>query len=140
MSSAATHMQRLDAVQRRALRLAGTSDTTANVTSLEHRRDVSAVVVCHKAQIQGTPHLSRLRLPPRSAQRCTRATVSSNTPVEVPRSHSRQHQRTYTARSSRLWNMFTAATPQVLNMSTDQMKLATHRWRETLPSPLVLQT
>ena len=146
MSSAATHMRRLDAVQRRALRLVGPDEQSedpqpsARVASLEHRRDVGALVVCHKAQVQRVSHLGPLRLPPHTTERRTRTTVSSDLLVEVPRSHSRQHQRTYTARSSRLWNMFTAATPQVLNMSTDQVKLAAHRWRETLPSPLVLQT
>ncbi|XP_050687365.1 uncharacterized protein LOC126980953 isoform X2 [Eriocheir sinensis] len=80
MASAATHMLRLDAVQRRALRLVEASEhleeESATVPSLEHRRDVSALVVCHKAQVQGVPHLSRLRLPPRAAQRFTRTTLS----------------------------------------------------------------
>ena len=146
MSSAATHMQRLDAVERRALRLAEAGDhleeqlPSPPVTSLEHRRDVGALVVCHKTQVQRVSHLGRLRLPPRTTQRCTRTTSLSDQHVEVPRSQTRQHQRTYTARSSRLWNMFTAATPQVLNMSTHQVKLAAHNWRKTLPTPLVLQT
>ncbi|KAK8384258.1 hypothetical protein O3P69_009189 [Scylla paramamosain] len=49
-------MQRLDAVQRRALRLVATEDDqqpSSPVTFLEHLRDVSALVVCHKAQTDG---------------------------------------------------------------------------------------
>jgi len=143
MSSAATHMQRLDAVQRRALRLVATDEDQqhpAPVTSLEHRRDVSALVVCHKTQVQRVSHLDPLRLLPHTVQRCTRAAASSDELVQVPRSRSSQHQRTYTARTSRLWNMFTVATPHVKDMSTHQVKLAAHRWRSTLPSTLVLQS
>ncbi|KAG0730334.1 hypothetical protein GWK47_028452 [Chionoecetes opilio] len=108
------------------------------VTSLEHRRDMSVLVVCHKAQVQEVPHLSSLRLPPRAVQRWSRTTPLCDVLVKVPLSHSRQHQRTYTARTSRLWNMFAAATPDVQNMSTHQVKLAAHRWRETQTSPLVM--
>ncbi|XP_045105124.1 uncharacterized protein LOC123500473 [Portunus trituberculatus] len=119
MSSAATHMQRLDKVQRRALRLAGydahQDDLPPHtpVTSLEHRRDVAALVVCHKTQVQGVPHLRRLGLPLRAAQRPTRAAATSEQTVEVPFSNTRQHQRTYSARTSRMWNAFTTTTPQV---------------------------
>ena len=141
MSSATTHIQRLDAVQRRALRLVTTDEDQlqpASVTSLEHRRDVSALVVFHKTQVQRVSHLHPLRLRPRTVQRCTRNAASTDESVEVPRSHSSQHQRTYTARTSRLWNMFVMATPHVQDMSTHQVKLAAHRWRSTQPSPLVL--
>ena len=141
MSSAATHMRRLDAVQRRALRLVENGaelHLSADVTSLEHRRDVSALVVCHKTQVQEVPHLVRLRLPPRAVRRETRAALASDELVEVPRSNSRQHQRTYTARTSRLWNTFTAATPDVSLMTTHQVKLAANRWRGTQPPLLAL--
>ena len=64
MSSVIVHVQRLDAVQRRALRLVDGEEhqQPAHVTSFEHMRDVSALVVFHKAQVQEVPHLSRLRL------------------------------------------------------------------------------
>ena len=140
MSSAATHMQRLDAVQRRALRLVASGENqqhAAPVTSLEHRRDVSALVVCHKTQVQRVSHLDPLRLLPHTVQRYTRGTASSDDLVQVPRSRSSQHQRTYTARTSRLWNLFTAATPGVRDMSTHQVKVAAHRWRSRHPAQLV---
>ena len=142
MSSAATHMQRLDAVQRRALRLVATDEDQqrpAPVTSLEHRRDVSALVVCHKTQVQRVSHLNSLRLLPHTVRRCTRAVANSDELVQVPRSRSSQHQRTYTARTSRLWNLFMVAMPHVQEMSTHQVKLAAHRWRGMQPSPLVIQ-
>ena len=141
MSGATTHLRRLDAVQRRALRLVPAEEDqqqSAPVTSLEHRRDVSALVVCHKTQVQRVSHLDPLRLPPRAVLRCTRTVASDDQPLEVPRSRSSQHQRTYTARTARLWNMFTVDTPQVHDMSTHQVKLAAHRWRSTHPSTLVL--
>ncbi|KAG0723830.1 hypothetical protein GWK47_005372 [Chionoecetes opilio] len=133
--------RRLDAVQRRALRLVGIEEdqhSFPGMTSLEHRRDVSALVVCHKVQVQEVPHLSSLRLPPQAVQRWSRTTPLSDVLVKVPRSHSKQHQRTYTARTSRLWNMFAAATPDVQNMTTHQVKLAAHRWCETQTSPLAM--
>ena len=40
--------------------------------TLEHRRKVSALVVCHKAQVQGVSHLDPLRRLPHTAQRCTK--------------------------------------------------------------------
>ncbi|MPC51428.1 putative protein in type-1 retrotransposable element R1DM [Portunus trituberculatus] len=72
MSSAAVHMQRLDDVQRQTLRLVTTEEEEqhpAPLTSLEHRRDVSALVVSH---------LIPLRLQPHTAQRCTRDAARSD--------------------------------------------------------------
>ena len=70
-SSAAAYVQRLDVVQRRAMRLMESVEhqQPAHITSLERLRDVSALVVFHKAQVQEVPHLSWLRLIPRPAQR-----------------------------------------------------------------------
>ena len=145
MSSASSHLRRLDRVERRVKRLLDgdnlqqpPQDMTP-LDPLEHRRDVSALVVFHKAQVQGVPHLARLRLPPRDAVRDTRTVLSSNEQVGVPRSRASQHQRTFTSRVSRLWNMFTAVVPSVRDMSTQQVKVAAHRWRGTLPTPLAVQ-
>ena len=125
MSSAATHMWRLDAVQKRALRLVITDEyqQPAHVTSLEYRRDVSALMVCHKAQMQRVSHLDGLRLPHRPVQRYTRTATTSYKLVKLPRSHSRQHQRTYSVRTAKLRNMSVAATPEVQNMSTNTTKV-----------------
>ncbi|KAG0730557.1 hypothetical protein GWK47_028003 [Chionoecetes opilio] len=66
MSCAASHTRRLDSIQRRALRLVDAADPTdppdtpaqfepvSPLDSLEHRRDVAALVVFHKAQGAGT--------------------------------------------------------------------------------------
>ncbi|MPC60865.1 hypothetical protein E2C01_054924 [Portunus trituberculatus] len=130
ISSAATHLQRLDAVQPRALRLLERDrqqqEEQTGVTSLGHRRNVSALVVQHKDQVLEVPHLSVLRLPPRGVRRETRTTTSSDMLVQVPRSHSRQHQRSYTTGTARLWNSFTAATSDTQTMSTQQVKVAAH--------------
>ena len=139
MSSAPTHLQRLEAVERRAKRLLeGGNHPPPPLDSLEHRRDVAALVVFHKAKVQGVPHLDRLRVPPRVLDRSTRTVLSSNELVEVPRSHTSQHQRTFASRVSRLWNTFVAATPDVPALDTQGVKLEAHRWRGTLPTPLVL--
>ncbi|MPC79812.1 hypothetical protein E2C01_074357 [Portunus trituberculatus] len=106
--------------------------------SLEHRRDVAAVVVFHKAQVQNVPHLAGLRHPLRVSTRSTRTVFSGGDAVEVPRSHGCQHQRNFTGRVSRIWNLFTAVVPHVQEMNTDSIKLMAHKWRQTLPTPLTL--
>ncbi|MPC91667.1 RNA-directed DNA polymerase from mobile element jockey [Portunus trituberculatus] len=144
MLSAATHLQRLDAVQHCVLRLVGIAaqqqqqEEQTEVTSLEHRRDVLALVVQHKARVLEVPHLSSLRLPARAVQRESRATTSSDMLVHVPRSHSRQHQRSYTTRTARLWNAFTAATSDTQTMMLQQMKVCPHRWQKTQTPTLEL--
>ncbi|KAG0700520.1 hypothetical protein GWK47_025535 [Chionoecetes opilio] len=128
MSCAASHTRRLDSIQRRALRLVDAAhppdppDTPAlfepvsPLDSLEHRRDVAALVVFHKAQ--GVPHLAGLRQPPRVATRSTRTVLTSGDAVEVPRSRASQHQRTFVGRVSRMWIIFTAAVPHIQEMNT----------------------
>ena len=99
----------------------------ATVTSLKHSRDVSALVVCHKAQVQGDSHLDPLKLLPRTVQRCTRGVANNDECVEVPHSRTSQHQCTYASRTSRLWNLFTVATPGVRDLNTQNFTLAAHR-------------
>ncbi|KAG0693095.1 hypothetical protein GWK47_027654 [Chionoecetes opilio] len=150
MSCAASHTRRRDSIQRRALRLVDAADPpdppdppaqfepVSPLDSLEHRRDVAALVVFHKAQVQGVPHLAGLRQPPRVATRSTRAVLTSGDAVEVPRSHASQHQRTFVGRVSRMLNIFTAAVPHILEMNTQSVKLAANRWRLLKPTPLRL--
>ncbi|KAG0718776.1 hypothetical protein GWK47_007489 [Chionoecetes opilio] len=89
-SCAASHTRRLDSIQRRALRLVDAADPHAQPDqgsphdSLEHRRDVAALVVFHKARVQGVPQLAGLRQPPRIATRSTSTALSSGDAVEVP--------------------------------------------------------
>ncbi|KAG0718893.1 hypothetical protein GWK47_051595 [Chionoecetes opilio] len=144
MSCAASHTKRLDSIQRRALRLVDAADPPAQpepvspLDSLEHRRDVAALVVFHKAQVQGVPHLAGLRQPPRIATRSTRIVLTSGDAVEVPRSRASQHQRTFLGRVSRMWNIFTATVPHIQEMNTQSVKLAANRWRLSKPTPLTL--
>ncbi|XP_045130660.1 uncharacterized protein LOC123515839 [Portunus trituberculatus] len=138
ISSAATHLQRLDKIERRVQR--PPQQEERSLDTLEHRRDVAALVVFHKAQVQGVPHLARLQLPPRVAQRDTRTVLSSHEQVGVPRSRASQHQRTFISRVARLWNKFTTIVPAVSEMTTQQVKTAAHRWRGTCPTPMVLLT
>ncbi|XP_063888878.1 uncharacterized protein LOC135115794 [Scylla paramamosain] len=59
-------LRKLDGIQRRALRLVEAAGAPAHpeapVNTLEHRKDVAALVVFQKAQVQGVPHLAGLRL------------------------------------------------------------------------------
>ncbi len=100
MSYVATHISKFDGIQRRALRqveaVGAPAHPEAPVDTLEQRRDVAALVVFHKTQEQGLPHLAGLWLPPRGTSRDTRTVLSSA--VEVPRSRSSQHQRTFWGR------------------------------------------
>ncbi|KAG0715054.1 putative RNA-directed DNA polymerase from transposon X-element [Chionoecetes opilio] len=150
MLCAASHTRRLDSIQRRALRLVDAADPpdppdppaqfepVSPLDSLEHRSDVAALVVFHKAQVQGVPHLlgyDSLRETPREArERC----LPSGDAVEVPRSRASQHQRTFVRRVSRMWNIFTAAVPHIQEMNTQSVKLAANRWRLLKPTPLRL--
>ncbi|KAG0711866.1 hypothetical protein GWK47_019692 [Chionoecetes opilio] len=150
MSCAASHTRRVDSIQRRALRLVDAADPAdppdppaqfepvSPLDSLEHRRDVAALVVFHKAQVQGVPHLAGLRQPPKIATRSTRTVLTSGDAVEVPRSRASQHQRTFVGRVSRMWNIFTAAVPHIQEMNTQSVKLAANRWRLSKPTPLRL--
>ena len=143
MSCAATHRKRLDSIQRRALRLVDAVPTPHQeperpLDTLEHRRDVPAIVVFHKSQIQRVSHLGGLRKPPKVTTRSTRTVLTGGDAVEVPHSNECQHQHTFSARVSRLWNLFTAVVPQVREMNTHSAKIKAHKWRQTLPTPLSL--
>ncbi|XP_063593049.1 uncharacterized protein LOC134770109 [Penaeus indicus] len=135
--TAATSLNRLDKIEKRALGLIREATNLRHVDPLEHRRDVGALTALHKAQVQQVPHLSSLRLPPHGRERSTRTVHSNRLLVEVPRSRSSQHQRTFSARVARLWNAFTS-TIDVAEMTTQQVKAAAHRWRSSQPSPLNL--
>ncbi|XP_069980520.1 uncharacterized protein [Penaeus vannamei] len=87
-SSATTNLNRLDKIEKRALRLIQEASNPCHIDSLEHRRDVRALTVLHKAQVQQVPHLSSLRLPPHGRERSTRTVHSNRLLVEVPRSRS----------------------------------------------------
>ena len=119
--------------QRRALPLMDAADSTSAspFDTLEHRRDVVALVVFHKAQMQGIPHLARLCQSPRVATQSTRTVLTSGDGVEVPYSRASQHQRTFVSRVSRMWNISTAADPHTQEMNTHRVKLAANDWRRS---------
>ena len=100
--------------------------------SLAHRRRVGAITVMHKAQVQHTPHLAALRVPWRSSQRTTRAVVSSDLLLEIPRSRTTRCQRAFTSATALDWNAFTGDVG-VRAMNTQQVKVAAHAWCRTHP-------
>lgn len=135
MSSAPTHLNKLDKIQRRVLRLAQNPNQPRHVDLLEHRRDVAALTVLHKSQVQQVPHLASLRLPSRTVLRGTRTVPHQQLLVEVPRSRASQHLRTFAARVARLWNRFVSSI-DVSQMTTQEVKVAAHRWRRQFPTPI----
>nr|XP_027238108.1 uncharacterized protein LOC113829201 [Penaeus vannamei] len=131
MSASKTHLDLLDKVQRRAYHLIDSvrQDTQPALhTTLQHRRDVAALTVMHKIQVQRVPHPQGLRLPRRRSLRPTRTVISSEDAVDVPWSNTSQHQRTFLSRAARLWNSF-VADARVQTLDTQQAKLMGHRWR-----------
>lgn len=153
MSSARCHLNLLDKVQRRAERLIndarqprpppqqpwrqqrqqlGQEDEPELRDTLEHRRRVAALTVLHKAQIQQVPHLADLRATWRRSERCTRTVQSNDLLLEVPRSHSSSHQRTFSSAAAVWWNDLTAVV-DIRPLSTQQMKVATHKWLRLHP-------
>ena len=128
-----SHLALLDKVQRRAERLmesTGELTQLPSLDSLEHRRKVGALTALHKAQVQLAPHLAGLRITWRQPTRSTRSVLASNCQVEVPQSNTAQHQRTFTAVTSRLWNTM-AREVELHHLSTEQMKRAANKWCAT---------
>ncbi|KAG0710273.1 hypothetical protein GWK47_002537 [Chionoecetes opilio] len=144
MSCAASHTRRLDSIQRQALRLVDAADTPVQpepaspLDSLEHRRDVAELVVFHKAQVQGVPHMAGLRQLLKVFERSTLTVFTSGDAVEVLRCRASQHQCTCVGRFSRKWNIFTAAVPHIWEMNTQSVKLAANQWRLSKSTPLML--
>ncbi|KAK3857515.1 hypothetical protein Pcinc_036243 [Petrolisthes cinctipes] len=100
----------------------------------------ATLVVFHKALVQEVPHLAGLCQPPRITSRVTRTVTNGGDTVEVPHSHSSQHQRTFVGHVSRMWNIFTTCIPNFREMNTQGVKLAAHKWRGMQPTPLTLVT
>ncbi|MPD02376.1 hypothetical protein E2C01_097954 [Portunus trituberculatus] len=63
-----------------------TQSLSVLLDSLEHRRDMAAIVVFHKVQVQKVPHLARLRHPLRVSTRSMRTVLNGGDAVKVPRS------------------------------------------------------
>ena len=59
--------------------------------TLEHLRDVAAIVMFHKAQVQKVQHLAGLRQAPRVSTRSTRTVLNSDDTVEMPHSIAPAH-------------------------------------------------
>lgn len=152
MASARCHLNLLDKVQRRAERLInGTQHhrpsqwetqrqqqqqhphegrarpATNQLNSLEHRRRVAALTVLHKAQVGLVPHLTDLRATWRRSERSTRTVLSNASLLEVPMARSSTHQRAFSIAAVVWWNNLTADV-DVTQLSTQQMKVASHRW------------
>ncbi|KAG0725267.1 Retrovirus-related Pol polyprotein from type-1 retrotransposable element R1 2 [Chionoecetes opilio] len=92
----------------------------AQLDSLGHRRRVGALTVLHRAQVQHSSHLARLRVPWRRSVRVTRTVVSGDLLLEAPRTHTVMSQRAFTWATATLWNAFTVEV-DVVAMNTQQV-------------------
>ena len=99
----------------------------SQLDSLDHRRRVAALTTLHKANIQHVPALTGLVVPRRRSERSTRTVLCNDSLLEVPRSHTSTHQRAFTTATVEQWNSFTADV-DVRQLSTQQVKVAAHRW------------
>ncbi|MPC84323.1 hypothetical protein E2C01_079059 [Portunus trituberculatus] len=105
--------------------------------SLEHRRDLEANVMFHKAKVQKVPHLAGLHHPLRVSTRSTRTVLKGDDVVQVTPSHCCHQQRTFAGHATRMWKLFTAVVTHV-QMNTQSVKLMAHKWRQTLATPMTL--
>ncbi|MPD04969.1 hypothetical protein E2C01_100684 [Portunus trituberculatus] len=109
--AAKTHLDKLDAVQRRAERIIIAEDQPeqpSTLQSLQHRRDVAGLTTLCKVQQQTTVHLQQLHQPLQQAAVQTRGAPRTPSALIIPRSHTTHHQRQFLPRYLRLWNTFLA--------------------------------
>ena len=75
--------------------------------NLEYQRKVAALTVLHKAQIQQVTHLRDLGTAWRRFERSTRTVLINDSLLEVLRSHSSTHQRSFSVAAVEWWNALT---------------------------------
>lgn len=119
--AAKTHLEKLDAVQRRAERIITEEqpEQPSTLQSLQHRRDVAGLTVLYKIQQRTTVHLQQLHQPLQQVAVQTRGATRTPSSLITPRSHTTHHQRQFVPRYVRLWNTFLAG-----NMCPDDLSVA----------------
>ena len=83
-------------------------------------------------KIQQVTHMRDLGTAWRRSERSTRTVLSNDSLLEVPRSHSSTHQRSFSAATVVWWNVLTTDV-DVWHLFTQQMKDAIHVWLHLHP-------
>ena len=110
LNASPTILSQLDNIQRKALKIIGADEATAqqryNISSLQHRRSVAAVCVLYKMHTQQCPADLNSMLPePAPRRRTTRSSESMPAHcLSVPRSNTRSLDRSFLHKAIEVWN------------------------------------
>ena len=110
LGAAPTHLNKLDAVQSRAIKIIGISEKAAandfNIQSLRHRRNVAASTLMYKMHTPACPEkLKELCPPAQTRRRNTRLnSLIQQHAVETKRTKTLSFDRTFTVSGALLWN------------------------------------
>ena len=109
MGAPPTSLSKLDAIQRRAVRIIGISEDDGKnyqIQHLGHRRAVGAITLFHRMFYGEAPELLQHLLPDRMSidPRLRRSVRSHDQAVKISRSNLVSHQRSFLPTSAHLWN------------------------------------
>ena len=127
MNAAPSHLQQLDNIQKKALKVIGVDEDTAckqlNIPSLHHRRRVAAATVLYKMHTSKCPaDLQALLPPPLEKCRTTRYTLDlPGHALSLPKSRTQCLDRSFIHTAIPLWNSLPASV--VGNITDDGLQL-----------------
>ena len=110
LGAAPTHLNKLDAIQSRAIKIIGITEEAAandfNIQSLEHRRKVASSTLMYKMHTPSCPDkLKELRPPAQTRRRTTRLnSVIQQHALQTKRTRTQSFDRTFTNSGVSLWN------------------------------------
>ena len=124
LGAAPTHLNKLDSVQSRAIKIIGVSEEAAandyNIQSLQHRRNVAASSLMYKMHTPACPEKLRELCPPAQTRprRNTRLnSVIQQHAVETKRTRTLSFDRTFTVSGASLWNALPSDVVGMINSS-----------------------
>ena len=128
--AAHTHLELLNKVQRRAVRLIQEEEGESTIDPLQHRRDVAGLTAMFKIHVMNCEHLHPLRQPPRLLHRPTRATAAdaAHRCLQEQRCNTLHHQLQFVPRYTRLWNEFVPSSSIETFKSLQSFKCNANRW------------
>ena len=125
-----SYLRLLDKIQQRVKRLVDSKiqldQPPVQFQSLQHRRNVSGLCVFYKVQIQSSPQLSSLRLPPARRTYDIRNAYNHKYKVEVPFARTETYIRSFQPHYARMWNSMMQNIPIEYMRSLEQFKYKTN--------------
>ena len=121
MGAAPTHLNKLDSVQSRAIKIIGVSEESAakkmNIRSLQHRRNVASATLMYKMHTSACPDKLKELCPPAHVRRRTTRlnSVIQQHAVEKKRTRTLSFDRTFTVSGASLWNDLPATVVGVID-------------------------